>query len=88
VQAVAGLLITRNSSNLSWLWPDGAVLPEKVGGKVSLADLDIRPPKIIKTPCRVVEKSSWFYFPSHFAFFFLLPASLSKRNLAKLQCSF
>lgn len=49
-----------------WLWPGDAILLEKVG-KIFFG-FDILSSKIIYTPCRKVEKSSWFYFPFHFAF--------------------
>lgn len=85
VQGVVELLI--NYSSLSWLWPGDAILLEKVGKKFFL-DFDILSSKIIYTPCRKVEKPSWFYFPFHFAFSFLCLAPLCKRKPDKLQCSF
>lgn len=81
VQGVVALLI--NYSSLSWLWPGDAILLEKVGGKFFFF-LTFCPPKIIYTPCRKVEKSSWFYFPSHFAFSFLCLAPLCERKPDKL----
>ena len=82
-----GCGIAINYSSLSWLWPGDAILLEKVGKKFFL-DFDILSSKIIYTPCRKVEKPSWFYFPFHFAFSFLCLAPLCKRKPDKLQCSF
>lgn len=45
VPSVVVLLI--NNSNLRWLWPDDAILPEKVQEKFTLVDFDIPPPKIV-----------------------------------------
>lgn len=82
VQAVAGLLISH--LNLNWPWSEDAVLPEKVEEKFHLMDFDILLPEIIKTPFQRVEKSSWFYFPSHFAFFFLWLASLFQNKSCEI----